>query len=80
MKFNVKYFASLRETVGLDEETLDLDILTPSELFSYLKEKYSFELEESHVKVAINHEYVDFFPTNFRPWISFVFIPPVAGG
>ena len=79
MKIKVKYFASIRELVGRSEELIEIDASTPSELFTLLKKKYSFEFEESALKVAINDEYVDFSQT-LSELDTVVFIPPVAGG
>ena len=79
MKVKVKYFALIRELVGVSEEIIEVDVSTPSEVFSFLKEKHSFEFEESNLKVAINDEYANFSQT-LSEMDTVVFIPPVAGG
>ena len=79
MKIKVKYFAAIRELVGISGELIETNASTPSELFTILKEKHSFEFEESALKVAINDEYADFSQT-LSELDTVVFIPPVAGG
>ena len=79
MKIKVKYFASMREATGVSEEIIDTNALTPSQVFSFIKEKYNFSFEESHLKVALNEEYADF-NSSLSELDTIVFIPPVAGG
>ena len=79
MKVNVKYFAALREATGLSEEVIETNGQTVSSLFSHLKEKHDLKFKESHLKVAVNEEYVDF-SKNLSEQDTVVFLPPVAGG
>ena len=79
MKIKVKYFAAIREAIGINEEFIDGNCSTPLELFEFLKEKYRFEFEESNIKVAINDEYAEF-TQPLSELDTIVFIPPVAGG
>ena len=79
MKIKVKYFAAIREAIGINEEFIDGNSSTPLELFEFLKEKYRFEFEESNIKVAINDEYAEF-TQPLSELDTIVFIPPVAGG
>ena len=80
MTIKVKYFATIRELVGKSEELIELDASTPSELFSFLKEKYSFEFEESNLKVAINNEYANFAQTWVSDSILLFLFPPWQEG
>jgi molybdopterin converting factor subunit 1 len=79
MKIEVKYFAALRESAGKSSEIIDFEGQTIEDVYQALNEKYSFSVERSHLKVALNEEYA-----NFEDRISsgdiVVFIPPVAGG
>jgi molybdopterin converting factor subunit 1 len=79
MILNIKYFAKLRELSNKSEELYDTQCITAYELYYELKEKYSFSLNHSDIKVAVNEEYVDF---NYvlKSKDTVVFIPPVAGG
>ncbi|MCO4756304.1 MAG: molybdopterin converting factor subunit 1 [Bacteriovoracaceae bacterium] len=79
MKIKVKYFAAMREQVGLSEELLETDAKTPGELLGILKQKHKFEIDESNLKVAINEEYMSF-TSSIKELDTVVFIPPVAGG
>jgi len=79
MRLNVKYFAALREIAGIDSEVLETSAINASELYKELQSKYSFTLNESNLKVAINEEYEDF-NVPFKDGDVVVFIPPVAGG
>lgn len=80
MKLTIKYFASLAETRGLEEETLIADSpCTAGVLYEMLKEKYAFSLDASAVRVAVNHEYQDF-DAELHDGDMLVFIPPVSGG
>ena len=79
MKIKVKYFAAMREAIGTSEEIIDCEFSTPSDLFTFLKEKYRFKLDESNIKVAINDEYAEF-TRQLSERDTVVFIPPVAGG
>ena len=79
MNIKIKYFAAMRECVGRSEESLECECLNPRELFSFLKEKYHFDLDESHIKVAVNDEYADF-TKSLSNSDTVTFIPPIAGG
>ena len=79
MKIKVKYFAAMREQVGISEELIETDANTPAELLINLNKKYSFQFDENNLKVAINEEYMDF-STSLKELDTIVFIPPVAGG
>ena len=75
----IRYYASLRETAGLEEETVQTDAGTTADLYQELKNRYGFLLTESGLGVAINDSFVDWdTPLNENDLV--VFIPPVAGG
>lgn len=79
MKINIKYFAAMRETVGLSEEVLETNSTTAEEVLLEMMKKYSFDVKRSNLKVAVNEEYVPF-STLLKENDTLVFIPPVAGG
>jgi len=79
MKIKVKYFAAMREASGVNEEVINSNAINPLELYKELKEKYPLFLDEKHLKVALNEQYVSFsHPLDDLDTV--VFIPPVAGG
>ena len=79
MSIKVKYFASLREQAGKNDEEMTIEFKNPADLYHALKEKYQFTLSAGEIKVAINGEYKSF-DTLIVPGDVVTFIPPVAGG
>jgi molybdopterin converting factor subunit 1 len=79
MQVNVKYFAALREVARIESEIIQTNASNAAELYKELKEKYSFKLDETNLKVAINEQYEEF-DTTLKNNDVVVFIPPVAGG
>ncbi len=80
MIIHVKYFASLAQMRGVEEEHIEIkDNYTAQKLYSILKETYAFPFEEKDIKVAINHEYKDF-SSQLQHNDTVVFISPVSGG
>ena len=69
----------MRESVGKSEEVIDTNSKVVSELFSELKDKYSFTIDKDILKVAVNEEYSTF-DYELSELDTIVFIPPVAGG
>lgn len=79
-KVRVKYFASLRETAGRDEEFVELEKgETGGALYVRLKSQYGFPLQGNMVRLAVNETFVPA-ETILRDTDEVVFIPPVAGG
>jgi molybdopterin converting factor subunit 1 len=79
MKINVNYYAMFREAAGCSNETVSVESANAVDLFETLKFKYDFAMCRSHVRLAINDEFVDW-ETPLNEGDSVVFIPPVAGG
>jgi molybdenum cofactor guanylyltransferase len=75
----VQYYAILREQAGTREETLDTSAVTPADLYAELRQRHSFQLAPSQLKVALNSEFGDW-QTPLQHGDTVVFIPPVAGG
>ena len=78
-KVTVKYYAVLRQQSGITNETIETSARTVSDLYIEVSKRYSFQLPQRSMKVAVND--------NFAPWDYemqdcdlVVFIPPVAGG
>ena len=79
MKLTVKYFAALRDERGVDEESIDGDLATASEVYKFLKSEHGLTFCSSKLKVAINDEFAQW-DTSLSDGDVIVFIPPVAGG
>ena len=77
MNIHVKYFASIRDSMGVDSEDISIDTsLTVYDLW----EKLSVEKRVSEdILIAVNHEYVDKgFKLNDGDEVAY--FPPVTGG
>lgn len=81
MRVNVRYFASLREAVGVDSEPLDVPDETTVQVARALLAARRPALEGllPTCAVAVNRAYVS--PeTALNPGDELVFIPPLGGG
>jgi molybdopterin converting factor subunit 1 len=74
----LEYFAVLRETAGINAETLETAAATPAQLYQELLGRYPFPDQET-LKVAVNDEFGSW-ETQLNDGDRLVFIPPVAGG
>jgi molybdopterin converting factor subunit 1 len=79
VKVKVRYFALLREESGASSENIDTGAADAAALFAELKSRYKFSLDTSHLKVAVNNNFVDWH-TSLKDGDEIVFVPPVAGG
>lgn len=77
MTITVKYFASLREQIGLDQEQVSAEgIATVQDLLTASTSASSLP---SNTLVAINQQYGDF-DSDLKPGDEVAFFPPVTGG
>lgn len=77
MSVTVKFFASLRESIGLSESTLDTESqLTVAEVWSMSTN--NAELPPNTL-IAINMDYVDI-EAKVKDGDEIAFFPPVSGG
>jgi molybdopterin converting factor subunit 1 len=79
MQVKVKYFAALRDSTGVPEESIETNSKSASDLFKELNSKYNFTVDKENIKVAINESYTSL-DTLLNNNDTIVFIPPVAGG
>jgi molybdopterin synthase sulfur carrier subunit len=85
MKLQLRYFASIRETLGLDQEAIELpmDIRTVDDLRAHLRSRggiWSEVLGEGKVlRCALNHQMVNA-STELIDDAEVAFFPPVTGG
>jgi molybdopterin synthase sulfur carrier subunit len=85
MKLQLRYFASIRETLGLDQEAIELpmDIRTVDDLRAHLRSRggiWSEVLGEGKVlRCALNHQMVNA-STELIDGAEVAFFPPVTGG
>lgn len=78
MKITLRYFASLREQLGLAEEVLVLDgTATAAEVWRQLGEKY--EHLPDQILCAVNHRYVGM-DAVLADGDELAFFPAVTGG
>jgi len=78
-RFEIKYYAALREKAGRNAETLVTEATTPAAVYDELRARHGFGLNREAVRVAVNDEFADWHVT-LREGDELVFIPPVAGG
>lgn len=85
MKLQLRYFASIRESLGLDQETIELpvSVRTIDDLRAYLRLRdgmWAEVLAEGKVlRCALNHHMVN--PsTELVDGAEVAFFPPVTGG
>lgn len=79
MKVSVQYFASLRESSGIEEEQIETATETVSDFYLELAKKYQFSLQLTSVRFAVNGQFVPA-ASLLKEGDRVVFIPPVAGG
>ena len=78
---SVRFFAELREVVGVAE--LEIDAMDLDAVFTVLAKTYSADvcaqLRADNVRIAVNHELVSGNPT-LSGGDEVAFLPPVTGG
>jgi molybdopterin synthase sulfur carrier subunit len=85
MKLQLRYFASIREILGLDQEAIELpmDIRTVDDLRAHLRLRggiWGEVLGEGKVlRCALNHQMVNA-STELIDGAEVAFFPPVTGG
>ena len=85
MKLQLRYFASIRETLGLDQESIELpaSVRTIDDLRAYLRLRgdcWDEVLGEGKVlRCALNHQMVNV-STELVDGAEVAFFPPVTGG
>ena len=78
----IRFFASLREQLGADEVTLDIDTATVAEIRHTLVRDYpewADSLDNPHLLAAVNHAMARD-ETEARDGDEVAFFPPVTGG
>jgi molybdopterin synthase sulfur carrier subunit len=85
MKLQLRYFASIRETLGLDQESIELpeSVRTVDDLRAHLRLRgtiWDEVLGEGKVlRCALNHQMVNA-STELVDGAEVAFFPPVTGG
>jgi sulfur-carrier protein len=84
MTITVRFFAGLRERVGTDAITLDIEGRTDADrLLGLLREKLGdrlgAQLVAPEIRVALNREFVDY-PWSVDDGDEIAFMPPITGG
>ena len=75
----VRYFALFRESAGVSEETLTLDVATAADVFAATADRHGSSEPQGHCKVAINDVMADW-SSVVEDGDTVLLFPPVAGG
>ncbi len=79
MRLKIQYYALMREQAGRSEESLEIAVATPADLYRELATRHGFTLPREQLKVAVNGDFAEW-TRALRDGDAVVFIPPVAGG
>lgn len=79
MNLRLEYFAQFREQAGTGGEEVDTDATDLTSLYASLAERHGFDLERTHVRVAVNHA-IAAWSAPIQENDIITFLPPVAGG
>ena len=80
MNIRVRYFASIREVLRIDEEEIVLkDGATVKELKSELKQRHEFLSTKEQLLIAVNGSFAQPL-TVIKPGEEVALFPPVSGG
>lgn len=77
----ILYFASVREAMGVGEETIDLpaDVATARDLADLLELRSPVFADRARLRVAVDQEMASF-DADIRDATEVAFFPPVTGG
>ncbi len=78
-QITVRYFASFRESAGMDTESLETEAVTAGDLFRALAHRHGSSEPLGHCKVAINDEMAGW-DDEVNDGDTVLLFPPVAGG
>lgn len=80
---NVRYFAALRETLGMAQESLSTHALSVAQLRAELMQRdarWATALGRAEVRAALNHHLVSDDHTALKTGDEVAFFPPMTGG
>ena len=79
MRYNILYFASLRDGAGRDSEEVESVHANARLLYAELRQRHGFPIRQQALRLAVNGA--------FAPWDqgladgdAVAFLPPVSGG
>jgi molybdopterin converting factor subunit 1 len=79
MKYRVLYFAALRDRAGVDAEQVESLALDARGLYTELRARHGFALDEQRLRVAVNGAFASW-EQHLHEGDEVVFLPPVSGG
>jgi molybdopterin synthase sulfur carrier subunit len=79
MNYRVLYFASLRDRAGMDSELVNSLALDARGLYTELRARHGFALDENRLRVAVNGAFAAW-EQHLHEGDEVVFLPPVSGG
>jgi molybdopterin synthase sulfur carrier subunit len=78
-QLKVLYFASLRDTAGAADETVETQAITLASLYDELRVHHRFALPREQLRVAVDGAFASWQDPP-RDGSEVAFIPPVSGG
>lgn len=79
MKLRLLYFASLADSAGRSEESLETAATTARAVYDEVRDRHGFRFDTDKLRVAINGAFADW-DRELAEGDEIVFIPPVSGG
>lgn len=79
IEVKVRYFASLRDTAGTEQETVQTNASDLAGLYQQLQARHGFSWPQAHLRVAVADDFARW-DDDVREGSEIAFIPPVSGG
>ena len=79
MRYNILYFASLRDVAGADREQVESARADARGLYAELQARHGFALPAERLRVAVNGEFAAW-DRALADGDEVAFLPPVSGG
>ncbi|KRG68088.1 molybdopterin converting factor subunit 1 [Pseudoxanthomonas dokdonensis] len=79
IEVKVRYFASLRDAAGTEQETVQTDAGDLAGLYRQLQSRHGFSWPQAHLRVAVADDFAHW-DDPLREGSEVAFIPPVSGG
>ncbi|HET7779412.1 MAG TPA: MoaD/ThiS family protein [Rudaea sp.] len=79
MRYNILYFASLRDGAGRDSEEVESVHADASQLYDELRQRHGFTARQQTLRLAVNGAFASW-DHELADGDEVAFLPPVSGG